>query len=130
MGNRNKVVLCDTNVVLEFFKGNEVVVAQFREIQRKNIRISVVTSMEITFGSLNKPELNRLRKSLDRMETLQITPEISESAYELMHQYSLSHNLDLADSLIAATAIHYGIEVFTHNLKHFRYIEDLELYVP
>lgn len=57
MGNTEKIVLCDTDVLLEFYKGTEEIVEQLRVIQQQNIRISVITSMEIVFGALNKQEL-------------------------------------------------------------------------
>ena len=130
MGTRQKVVLCDTNVILEFFKGDPKITEELKEIQRKNVRISVVTSMEIIYGSLNKQELKELLKKMGVIETIQITPEISQLANNLMIDYSLSHDLDLSDSLIAATALLKNIELYTLNLKHFRYIPDLKLYQP
>jgi len=130
MGNQEKIILCDTNIILEFFKGNDNVVRQLKAIQSKNIRISIVTSMEIVYGSLNKRELEKLIKALGKLTVYQITPTISELAYELMQSYSLSHNLDIPDALIAATAIEHDISLFTHNLKHFRYLTGLELYTP
>ncbi len=47
-----------------------------------------------------------------------------------MLKYSLSHNLDLPDALIASTAIIYDLELYTLNLKHFRYIDNLKLWKP
>ena len=46
----------------------------------------------------------------------------------LMLKYSLSHNLDLPDALIAATAIVSDLELYTLNLKHFKYIDDIKLW--
>jgi hypothetical protein len=46
---------------------------------------------------------------------------------ELLEKYSLSHKLSLPDALIAATAIVYGIELFTLNLKDFKFIKQVKL---
>ena len=46
---------------------------------------------------------------------------------ELVEKYSLSHKLSLPDALIAATAIVYGIELFTLNQKDFKFIKQVKL---
>ena len=47
-----------------------------------------------------------------------------------MEAYSLSHKLSLPDALIAATAIESNSELYTLNLKDFRFIPQLNLYQP
>ncbi len=37
-------------------------------------------------------------------------------------------SIGMADVLIAATALHYGLTLVTRNLDHFRRIPDLKLY--
>lgn len=58
---------------------------------------------------------------------LPINEKISKNFIEQMLKYSLSHNLDLPDALIASTAIIYNVELFTLNVKHFKYIDNLKL---
>jgi tRNA(fMet)-specific endonuclease VapC len=38
------------------------------------------------------------------------------------------HTLHIADAFIAATAIHYQLELLTYNVKDFRFIENIKLY--
>jgi len=45
-----------------------------------------------------------------------------------MEEYSLSHRLSIPDALIASTAIVNDLELFTLNLKDFRFIKGLKLY--
>lgn len=130
MGNQDEVVLCDTNIILEFLKGNERITKELETIRKKNIRISVITSMEIIYGALNKKELQQLVKTINRLHVIQVTPEISQLASEMMIDFTLSHNLDISDSTIAATAIMYDLPIYTLNLKDFRYIPNLRLYEP
>ena len=42
--------------------------------------------------------------------------------------YSLSHKLSIPDALIAATALNYDIELYTYNIKDFRFIDGIKLY--
>jgi predicted nucleic acid-binding protein len=46
---------------------------------------------------------------------------------ELIKTYSKSHNLNLPDALIAATAIIKQMPLITLNLKDFKYIDELEI---
>ena len=45
-----------------------------------------------------------------------------------MANYSLSHKLTIPDALIAATALVNDLELYTLNIKDFRFIENLRLY--
>ena len=128
MENR-KVVLCDTNILIEFYKGNPDIVATLRKIGLENICFSVVTSGEIIYGALNKRELQKIKKDLAHLTIINIDDEICNKFIDLMSNYSLSHNLTLPDALIAATAITKDFQLFTLNLKDFRYIPNLDLYV-
>ena len=47
---------------------------------------------------------------------------------ELIEIYSLSHKLSIPDALIAATALIHNIDLYTLNLKDFRFIKGLNFY--
>jgi tRNA(fMet)-specific endonuclease VapC len=47
---------------------------------------------------------------------------------ELLSKYALSHKLAIPDGFIAATAITNDVELFTLNVKDYRFIDDLKLY--
>jgi len=94
----------------------------------KNIVLSSVTSGELIFGALNKTELLNIKKDIDSLTIIPINEKISTNFIQLMLKYSLSHNLDLPDALIASTAMIYDLELYTLNLKHFKYIENLKLW--
>lgn len=125
-----RLVLCDTNIIIEFYKGNPKIIGALKQIRRKNIAISIVTSSELVYGAINKVELNRIIKNIENLTVLSLTSEISSISFDLLKQYSLSHRLNLPDSLIAATAIYHKIPLFTLNIKDFRYLEHLQLYEP
>ncbi|MEK6660133.1 MAG: type II toxin-antitoxin system VapC family toxin, partial [Campylobacterota bacterium] len=82
---------------------------------------------ELYYGAINKAELFKLQKFISLFEVLELDKEISKIATELIFEYSKSHNLDIPDSLIAATAIDKSLKLYTLNIKDFRYIEGLVL---
>ena len=121
------MILCDTNIFIEAFKNNPSATSLLRHIGFENISLSAVTLMELYFGALNKRELSKIKRQLQELEIIEIDKEISAEATNLIEKYSKSHGLQIPDALIAATAIHYNMELLTYNLKDFKFIEGIKL---
>ncbi len=124
------MILCDTNILIEFYKDNPQIRTSLREIGQINVAVSVITEAELYFGAFNKAELHKLKKHLSLLQRLPISISISTTFLELMETYTLSHNLSIPDALIAATALEHNVPLYTLNLKDFRYIPNLSLYTP
>jgi predicted nucleic acid-binding protein len=58
-----------------------------------------------------------------------INEQITAKAIELLETYHLSHNMQMADALIAATALLNNLPIQTGNDKHYRFIPGLEVVV-
>ncbi|HRI46682.1 MAG TPA: hypothetical protein PK559_06215, partial [Ignavibacteriaceae bacterium] len=65
---------------------------------------------------------------LQGIPSYHIHNDISIMAVSLTEQYSKSHKLSIPDALIAATAIINNFELFTLNIKDFKYIPNIKLY--
>jgi predicted nucleic acid-binding protein len=87
--------------------------------------------MELVQGMRNKDELRALQKTLKQwgVKTIYIDEEISSRALFYMEEYFLSHSMQLADSLIASTAITYGMKLITANDKHYKILKDIDLQI-
>ena len=122
------MVLCDTDVMIEYLKGNEQTKETLNDIGAENIALSSITIMELYFGVLNKRELGKIKETVEKLEILHINESISKKAVELIEEYSKSYRLKIPDALIGATSLCHRIELFTYNIKDFRFIEGLKLY--
>lgn len=58
---------------------------------------------------------------------LPISEPVSTRATHYIEEYTMSHALELADALIAATAVEYSETLATANVKHFRCVKELDL---
>ena len=123
-----KIILCDTNIIIEFLKETPKDVENIESLGKDSIYVSSITVGELYFGALNKVELNKIRKKINSLVHIPITEAISDIFEDLMLKYSLSHKLTIPDALIAATALYFDIELFTYNLKDFRFIKGLRLF--
>ncbi len=120
-------MIIDTDVLIWYMKGNEKAYKAIESVN--NFFISVVTYMELVQGMRNKKELNILRKSIHswNAKVLYISEEISSKAMFYIEQHFLSHSLQLADALIGATAVAYGLPILTSNDKHYRIVKDIQI---
>ena len=123
-----KMILFDTNIFIEIYRENQKVIKETKLIGVNNIAISAVTACELIYGALNKSDLKTIIKDIESVEVILIDKEISSYSIELLKRYSLSHKLSLPDSLIASTSIFYNLQLFTLNIKDFKYIENIRLY--
>ena len=119
------MILCDTNILIEFYKNNVLVVQTLQRMGQANLAISAVTQGELFFGALNKAELAKIKRHLTTIECLPIDGRISEQFLTLMETYALSHKLTIPDALIAATALVHHMDLYTFNVKDFRFIPGL-----
>ncbi len=122
-----KVILCDTNILIEVYKGNIDIIEKLTFIGQSNLAISDVTSGELLYGARDKRELKIIKEDISKLINLPITSEISNLAINLIQEYSLSHKLGLPDALIAATSLFYELDLYTLNVKDFSYIDKISL---
>ncbi len=86
--------------------------------------------MELYRGMQHKKEMAGMRAKLIHYNILHIDQEVSRHAVDLVHKFKLSHNLQIPDAIIAAMSVVYSVELFTYNLKDFKFIPDIKLYTP
>nr|WP_121272154.1 type II toxin-antitoxin system VapC family toxin [Pedobacter schmidteae] len=128
-----KKIICDTDVLIDYFDASQKRHSKTKlildqNIGLSNILISSITKMELILGATNKADLTTISKKLNRFSVLLINEAISLRAIDLVQTYGLSHGLALADSMIAATAIQTELELFTYNVKDFRFIAKLDMF--
>jgi len=122
------MILFDTNVFIEVFKGNADAKRVYEQVLPSEICLSSITAMELYYGALNKRELLFIKKFIGCFSVIYVNESVSELALNLVELYSKSHTLDIPDALIAATAIENGCDLFTYNTKDFKYIPELHLH--
>ena len=81
-------------------------------------------------GAISKTDMTKISKKLSRFNIALINNDITIQSFELIQKYRLSHGLLLPDSIIAATALISGFELYTYNVKDFKFILGLKLFTP
>ena len=122
------MILLDTNILIEIYRDNINIASIVDRMQ--DIAVCDVVRAELFYGARDKRELQEISADLADLTVFPILPQISGMAVNLVKTYCLSHKLEFADALIAATAILHNVELFTLNRKDFAYIPNLKLYEP
>jgi predicted nucleic acid-binding protein len=124
------MILCDTNILIHAFNGNQRTIEDLTALGFENILLSSITVMELLQGMGNKHELTQMKKKIKYYDVVHFDEKISEKAVELIEKFKLSHQLQIPDAIIGATAIVHKIELFTYNKKDFDFMPHLQLHVP
>jgi predicted nucleic acid-binding protein len=122
------MILCDTNILIEFYKGNHQILGTLQHIGLVNLAVSVVTVGELFYGAKDRRELSKIQVHLSQIQQIALDEDISTHFVNLLGKYALSHKLSVPDALIASTAITKDMPIYTLNVKDFRYIPGLKLY--
>ena len=124
----NDVTLVDTDILIDAGRNTAEAITFLEHLEEAGIlAISAVTQMELMVGCQSKEELRSLEKFLSRFNIFAVNEHVSAQAVALLREYRLSHGLLIADSLIAATALHNKISFVSKNQKDYRFIANLNL---
>ena len=122
-------LLLDTNVIFELMRKtpNQRVVSFVSGIAKSDLFGSVLSIGEIRFGIERLAagsRRDRLKKIVEdellavkRAQLLPVSLEVAERWAKL--KADAGRSLPVADSLIAATALHHGLTLATRNVKDF-----------
>jgi predicted nucleic acid-binding protein len=121
-------IICDTNIFINAFNGNQQTIAALAEIGTGNTMMPSITAMELLRGMRNREELDRMVKRIKAFNILHFNENVSRRSVELIKLFKLSHDLQIPDGIIAALAVEYDLPIFTYNVKDFRFNPGLQLY--
>ena len=121
------IYLCDSCILIDYLRGKEDVKQKLLNDRKQGLGMSAVTYMELMVGALNKREVELIKKAFADFEIIEISEAISIKARNLIEKFSKSHNLQIPDALIAATALELDLPLSTANLKDFQYIPNLRI---
>jgi predicted nucleic acid-binding protein len=122
--------LIDTDIVIDHFHGHQAALEFLAGMlaSGESLAISVVTVAEI-IGGMRPDEDARTERLLGLFTVLDVNGSVARQSGAYLRQFRRSHNLELGDALIAATAAHAGADLVTRNLKHYP-MTDIRITVP
>lgn len=112
--------LLDSDVIIEWLRGNETVVAWIEERDRGGdfMAWSPVSVAEIHAG-LRPREEPIVQDLFTILHCIEADQKIGTKAGQYRAHYGRSHGVEIADALIAATAHVAGLTLCSRNLRHY-----------
>ena len=112
--------LFDTDVIIEWLKRNEGVVERIKELIKTGAIIAwTPVSIAEIYAGIRDGEEGAVSELFLVLEVLPLTEEVGKKAGEYLKSYTKSHGLEIADALIAGSASHYKMKLWTLNKKHY-----------
>lgn len=124
---KSEMILCDTNVFINLFRGDANIKATLEKIGDENIAFSIITFAEILYGT-PKSQLPAIKSFFEQLTPIDLDQDISREFKGLILSYAFSHRIGIPDTLIAATAISQGLTLFTENKKDFDFIPGIKFF--
>jgi predicted nucleic acid-binding protein len=104
--------LLDTNIILDYLKGDAIITSFLIENAQATLCISVITRMELfSFHGITSAEEIQIRQAIS---PIAITP-INDSIEEIVVRFRRATRRSLPDSIIAASAIFYDAMLLTRD---------------
>lgn len=127
--------LIDSDWVADYLKGRPNAVTFLDGLYVSGLAISIVTYAEIYegiyYGRDPRGNENAFLRLLEGVRVLGITRPVARKFAAVRGELrGRGQILSQPDLLIAATAIHRGLELVTRNRRHFERIGGLKLYEP
>ena len=120
-----KPVLVDTDVMVDFLRGHSKAVALVHA-QSARIILSSIVAAELYAGVRGDGELISLDSLIQLFRVVPVSPELARAAGLYKRDYAKSHDVGLADAIIAATAQAENADLNTLNTKRYPMIKGLK----
>lgn len=123
-------VLCDTGVVRRYLGNYPEYVQKINEIQLENVVITPIIRIELhrwlsLYKGLTASQRMLYQEVIRTLPLLHLNEKISKLVVEIT---DADNSLDVPDILIGATAVYHKTPLFTANKKHFRRIQNIQLF--
>jgi predicted nucleic acid-binding protein len=117
------MIILDTNVFIYIANGT----LSTDVISKTDIAHASITKIEaLGFSTITANELLILNSLFTESYNLELTSSIVDRAVRLRQAKRMS----LGDSIVAATALEHGLELWSVNIDDFKHVEDLKLLNP
>jgi len=123
------LIVFDTDIIIWILRNRGDIIKQSERLIEETNGYIYITPIQIAeiYAGARKKELIQIEKLLNSFKKIDINEEIGRLAGEFMNKYRKSHNVELADSLIASSCKVYGFKLWTLNKKHYPMMNDKEL---
>ena len=119
-----ELILLDTDVLVDFFRGHAKAVA-FVNAHSARIILSSIVVAELYAGVKGDAEQATLENFISLFRVVPVSAVIAKAGGLYKRDYGKSHGVGLADAILAATAEAENAKLKTLNTKHYPMLKGL-----
>jgi predicted nucleic acid-binding protein len=121
----------DSDVIIDVLRGRDTVLLEhWRHLSDidTNLLYSPISLAEVLAGA-RPSEAARIESLFSALIPIELSLEVARQSGQFLRRFRKSHGLELPDAMIAASAVSFGVPLWTRNLKHYP-MKELVLYKP
>jgi predicted nucleic acid-binding protein len=118
-------ILLDTDILIDFFRGNKKAEAFINTYNARIILSSIVVA-ELYAGVKGDSEQSAIDEFVSLFRVVPVSADIGKAGGLYKRNYGKSHGVGLADGILAATVETENAELKTLNIKHYPMLKDLK----
>lgn len=125
----NEIICLDTSILIDYYRKTDKQNSFFFQLTQTHrlFAVSIITEYEIMIGS-NQSQDAFWSSFFDKVTILPFTREANKVAVDIYRQLKADNKLiEIADILIAATALANGLKLATLNKSHFERVQEITL---
>jgi predicted nucleic acid-binding protein len=111
--------LIDTDVLVDCLRGNLQATEFLKDALRSSCMIATISVAELYAGVREGAERPILEQFIKQFHVAELSNDIAQQGGLFKRDYGKSHNVGLADALIAACALYHEAQLATLNKKHY-----------
>lgn len=122
-------VLVDSDILIEVSRGKDQdIISQWRDLSNSDAAIlySAISAAELWAGARPNEHI-ALDKLFRTLSCVSVTAEVGRQAGIYLGHFRKSHGVELADALIAASAVVSNADLWTRNKEHYS-VKDLSFF--
>ncbi len=132
-GERGKLLI-DTDIIIDHLSGQAISTSLLKRLIVGDEFIgfySAITEIELfSAETIEDGQAEDIFLLLGSMVRADVDSDVAQCAGRLLGKYRKSNGLEMADAVIAATAMMHGMPVVSRNVKHYSFIPGLILTSP
>ncbi len=122
------MIIVDSDIIIWHLRGMPKISAEVKRlVNNHHLYVSPIVVAEI-FAGARKKEIDSINKLFSSIRIIEINKEMGRIAGEYLNKFSQSHNLKIADALIAASAEYGKLKLWTLNKKHYPMFSKKDFY--
>ncbi len=118
-------ILLDTDVLIDFFRGNKKAEV-FINTHNARIILSSIVVAELYAGVKGDSEQDAIDAFVSLFRVVPVSADIGKAGGLYKRDYAKSHGIGLADGILAATSETENAELKTLNTKHYPMLKNLK----